>query len=208
MSRARADDGSAWVRRGAALCPTRHAVAAGLSAMARTRQTHSQRGRASVQHRHARQWVSRPAVERCDDKGTVRCGSEAAARCGSQAAGAAWVQQVSRTGQGSDRRSGDGRARLERLSHSTGATADTDRSRVLHDFWRACFLDFTVALWPVQVTSPKLALRTTTFIQALSGFEQLTGKNRGLNVGLCSVEREAWSKPLNVDQNSLAPPRC
>ena len=29
-----------------------------------------------------------------------------------------------------------------------------------------------MALWPVQGNSPKLALRTTTFIQALSGFEQ------------------------------------
>ena len=82
------------------------------------------------------------------------------------------MQQVSRTGQGSDRRSGDGRARLERFSQGTGTTVDTDRNRVLHDFWRACFLDFTVALWPVQLTSPKIALRTTTFIQALSGFEQ------------------------------------
>jgi len=25
-------------------------------------------------------------------------------------------------------------------------TADSGRNRVLHDFWRACFLDFTVAL--------------------------------------------------------------
>ena len=76
-----------------------------------------------MQQRHARQRVSRPAVERCDDKGTVGCGSEAAARCGSQAAGEVRAQQVSKTSQGSDRRSGDGRARLERLSHGTGTTA-------------------------------------------------------------------------------------
>ena len=69
-------------------------------------------------------------------------------------------------------------------------TADTGRNRVLHDFWRACFLDFTVALWPVQVTSPKLALRTTTFIQALPDFEQLAGKNRGPNIGLSGCA--AW----------------
>jgi len=29
---------------------------------------------------------------------------------------------------------------------SDAVTADTGRNRVLHDFWRACFLDFTVAL--------------------------------------------------------------
>jgi len=188
-----------------------------------------------VQQRHARQRVNRPAVERCDNKGTVGCGS--------QAAGAARVQQVSRTGQGSDRRSGDGRARLERSQprhgHDSGSarrtamiawrgstvqgeqalgprrpdvvTTDTSRNRVLHDFWCVCFLDFTVALWPVQVTSPKLALRTTTFIQALPGFEELAGKNRGPNIDLsgCAAWRGRHGQNRSTSvKTALPPPRC
>ena len=87
-------------------------------------------------------------------------------------------------------------------------TADTGRNRVLHDFWRARFLDFTVALWPVQLTSPKLALRTTTFIQALFGFEQLAGKNRGPNIGLsgCAAWRGRRGQNRSMSVKTTLPP--